>query len=77
MWGIAFNSRNEILVEFFKSKNGDSLLVAEIIAIEEKIDMALNKSKKKACFFSDTKTCIDSISDTQHNGPWQIHAPLL
>lgn len=51
MWGIAFNSRNEILVEFFKSRNGDSLLVAEIIAIEEKIDIALNKSKKKACFF--------------------------
>lgn len=44
---------------------------------EHQMTFSLIRGWLKACFFSNSNTCINSILDTQHNGLWQIHAPLL
>lgn len=53
------------------------LRLGEIIALEEAIDLALNRGWQKICFLNGSKTYIDCVSDNQHNVPWQIYAPLI
>lgn len=52
-------------------------LLAETVAIEGTVRIALLHGWKKVCFFSNPKISIDCINDNQQVVPWDIYAPII
>ena len=59
---IAYNKDGSILTRLSKRIEGDSPIMAEILAIEEALDLAIQYGWRKVGFFSDSKIAIDSIT---------------
>ena len=74
---IAYSKDGSILTRLSKRIEGDSTIMAEILAIEEALDFAIQHGWRKVGFFSDSKIAIDSMTKPQHPFPWEIYAPVI
>ena len=73
---IAYSKDGSILTRLSKEIEGDSAIMAEILAIEKALDLAIQHGRRKVGFFSDSKIAIDSIIKSQYPFPWEIYTPL-
>lgn len=73
---IAFYNEGQILAIVAKPEEGDSSLVAEVLAIEKAMDMALCYGWRRICFNSDSKIVINATKNLHNDHPWETYAPI-